>query len=103
MPIICLIGRTLDGLWPGLSPQVRIRQELDTHTDLWQHNSIRGLVQTTLPPVEDLEECMENKAAMDTNFDSNDRLSRNGSVDQLVQETMLGSTLPNNLASRQAK
>ena len=45
---------------------------------------------------------MENKAGMDTNFDSNDRLSRSGSVDQLVQEAVLGSTLTNSRASKQA-
>ena len=86
--------------WPGLSPQMWIQQELGTHPHVWQHNSIRGLVQTTLPPVEDLEECTENKAAMDTEFDSNDRLSRNGSVDQLVQVAVLGSSLQSNLTSK---
>lgn len=39
---------------------------------------------------------MENKAAMDTNFDSKDRLSKSGSVDQLVQVAVIGSTLPSN-------
>ena len=43
-----------------------------------------------------LDKCMENKAAMDTNFDSKDRLSRNGSVDQLVQVAVIRFILPSN-------
>ena len=113
MPIFCLIGRTSYGLRlrSGVSPmagscwsakQIRLCiMGYNVLAIVWDPTTSRYTSSRMTTQLDQmigtddftasrrvvycLEKCMENTAAMDTHFDSNDRLSRNGSVDQLVQ------------------